>query len=218
MPVALSVNNTRATTPAIMITNSGSQRFDIYAGTFTKNDQLTASPFADSFLYIPEVPLSVAIQVLPALNDAGADERRRDLLHSELDEREMEYYARGYVDKRYREWLADMHKRHGGAERRAATNLTLGYVTTDACPGVGDDTPHIPLAFYDTPDFIGSDAPDVPDDTPIDLVFVDFIESQLLGILNGLQTEKVYTEDDVSLYTPVLASEVLGIYAQAAWN
>lgn len=83
---------------------------------------------------------------------------------------------------------------------------------------MGDDTPHIPLAFYDTPDFIGSDAPDVPDDTPIDLVFVDFIESQLLGILNGLQTEKVYTEDDVSLYTPVLASEVLGIYAQAAWN
>ena len=38
MPVALAINNTRASIPNIMITNSGSQRFDVYAGPFTKND------------------------------------------------------------------------------------------------------------------------------------------------------------------------------------
>jgi hypothetical protein len=87
-----------------------------------------------------------------------------------------------------------------------------------ACPGVGDDTPHAPLAFNAIPDFIASAAPDVADDAPIDLVFVDFIEAQLLTILNGLQKDKVYTTADVSKYTDVLASEALGIYAQQEWN
>ncbi|KAG6805252.1 hypothetical protein H0H93_005227, partial [Arthromyces matolae] len=32
LPVALTVNNTRASIPNLIITNSGSQRFDIYAG------------------------------------------------------------------------------------------------------------------------------------------------------------------------------------------
>ena len=72
--------------------------------------------------------------------------------------------------------------------------------------------------FYSTPDFIGSNAPDVSDDTPIDLVFVDFIETQLLQILNGLQSDKKYTSADVLSYTDVLANAVLGLYAQKYWN
>lgn len=105
-----------------MITNSGSQRFDVYSGPFTKNDQLTASPFADSFQYIPNVPFSAANQVLPALNNAGANERRS------LDE---ELYGRGHVEQIYRKWLEEMDARNDGLERRAAQNLTLGYVTQD---------------------------------------------------------------------------------------
>jgi len=108
-----------------MITNSGSQRFDIYAGPFTKNDQLTASPFNDAFLFIPNVPFSIANQVLPALNHAGADERREL-----LEERERELYGRGHVDLVYSRWLEEQDRR-SGLERRAARNLTLGYVTTD---------------------------------------------------------------------------------------
>jgi hypothetical protein len=108
-----------------MITNSGSQRFDLYAGPFTRNDQFTVSPFTDAFLFIPNVTASVANQVLPALNNAGANERRRA-----LKEREDELYARGYVDARYSQWLDDMNRR-GGFDKRASGNLTLGYVTTD---------------------------------------------------------------------------------------
>ncbi|KAJ7913903.1 Metallo-dependent phosphatase-like protein [Mycena leptocephala] len=202
MPVALTINNTRAAIPNIMITNSGELRFDIYAGPFTKNDQLTASPFADSFLFIPDVPFSAAAAVLPALNSAGSENRRRNQgLQAEL-------WARGYVEIRYREWLEEMYQR----------NLTLGYVTTDTCPGVGDDIPHTPLPFFSSPDFIASASPDVADDVPIDLVFVDFIESQLLEVLKSVQTDKVYTSADVSLYTDVLSNEALGLYAQQVWN
>lgn len=35
------------------------------------------------------------------------------------------------MDKRYIEWLREMAKQEGAFERRAAQNLTLGYVTSD---------------------------------------------------------------------------------------
>ena len=127
MSYSLTANNSRGAIPNIMITNSGSQRFDVYSGAFTKNDQLTASPFADAFLYIPNVTLSVAKQVLPSLNHAGVNERRA-LTAGGFD---AEAYARGDVDMVYRAWLEDMDKRSNGAVRRAAQNATLGYVTHD---------------------------------------------------------------------------------------
>lgn len=213
IPYALSINNTRDSIPAIFITNSGSQRFNVFQGPFTKNDQLTASPFTDSFLYISNVSFSIANQVLPALNNAGADEKRK------RDEIEKELWSRGVVDTRYKAWLEEMDRRAGIGRREAtAGNLTLGYVTADSCPGAGDDTLHLALPYYSVPDFIGSNPPNVADDTPIDLVFVDFIEAQLLGILNGLQNAQNYTTADVSLYSPTLANAALGMYAQGVWN
>ncbi|KAH8981512.1 Metallo-dependent phosphatase-like protein, partial [Lactarius hatsudake] len=210
LPTALTVNNTRANIPNIIITNSGGLRFDIYAGPFTKNDQLTASPFTDAFVFIAGVPLSVANAVLPALNGEGANDRR------ELAEA-AERYARGDVETRYRFWLEEMYAR-AGPERRAAQNLTLGYVTKDACPGVGDDTLHTPLPFFGSPDFIASTPPTGSNDTAIDLVFVDFIGSQVVQVLNQLQTAKTYTSADISSYTPILLNEVLGVFAEAKWN
>ncbi len=122
LPVALAINNSRADIPNVIITNSGSQRFDVYAGPFTKNDQLTASPFTDSFLFIPNITAEIANKVLPALNNAGADERRRSFFR--------EMYGRGHVEHLYRAWLEDMDRR-SGIDRRASKNLTLGYVTSD---------------------------------------------------------------------------------------
>ncbi|EJD02042.1 uncharacterized protein FOMMEDRAFT_20830 [Fomitiporia mediterranea MF3/22] len=212
-PVALAINNSRTGIPNVMITNSGSQRFDVLQGPFTKNDQFTASPFADSFLFIPNVPAGVANQVLPALNQQGAQEKR-----AILEGREEELYRRGFVDERYFAWLREMAEREGALEKRAAGNLTLGYVTSDACPGVGDDVPHTPLPFFSIPDFIGSVPPNVTDDTPIDLVFVDFIESQLIGILNMVSNATTFTSAEVQPYSPILANQVLGVFAQAAWN
>ena len=97
------------------------------------------------------------------------------------------------MDTRYREWLKGMNARASATEKRAADNLTLGYVTHDSCSGIGDDTLHAPLPYYSVPDFIGSSPPPVSDDAPIDLVFVDFFKNQLLSVLNTLQTSKIYT-------------------------
>jgi hypothetical protein len=74
LPTALEVNNTRrANISNIIITNSGGLRFDIYAGPFTKNDQLTAFPFADAFLYIADVPKVSRARYFPAFERGGRD-------------------------------------------------------------------------------------------------------------------------------------------------
>lgn len=81
---------------------------------------------------------------------------------------------------------------------------------------MGDDVLHSPLPFFSIPDLIGSNPPNVTDDTPVDLVFVDSIQSQLLGIPNSLGSN--FTNDDVKLYSPILGNQVLGVFAQQAWN
>ncbi|KAL9712116.1 hypothetical protein Ac2012v2_005193 [Leucoagaricus gongylophorus] len=221
IPLALTLNNSEAAKPALFITNSGSLRFDLYAGPFTKNDQLTVSPFMDSFRYLSDVPLSVAETTVNALNHAGANERRTltspgGRSHYETTKK----YTKGDIEDIYRTWLMDMN-RLANVERRAtaAANLTSGYVTKDSCPGVGDDVLHAAPPFFNPPDFLASDPPSgVASDTPIDFVFVDFIQDQLLKVVNGLQKDKVYTAADTQLYSPVLSSAVLGIYAQQEWN
>ncbi|KAH9036299.1 5'-nucleotidase [Lactarius hengduanensis] len=118
LPTALTVDNTRANIPNTIITNSGSLRFDIHAGPFTKNDQLAASPFTNAFVFIAGVPLSVA---------SAARMDRRELAEA------AERYARGDVETRYR--LSGpricMRRRDPNAVRQ---NLTPGYVTKDVGP------------------------------------------------------------------------------------
>ncbi|GAA5973141.1 hypothetical protein JCM11641_006289 [Rhodosporidiobolus odoratus] len=53
------------------VLNTGSVRFDLFKGDFTKNDQWIILPFTNSFLSIPSVPLSLAHKLLPYLNVVG---------------------------------------------------------------------------------------------------------------------------------------------------
>jgi hypothetical protein len=55
-------------------------------------------------------------------------------------------------------------------------------------------------------------------DTPIDVVFLNYLGEEIIPILNKLQKNKNYTMDDVSSYSPVLTDDILGLYAQAMWN
>ncbi|KAI5987669.1 5'-nucleotidase [Pisolithus albus] len=212
LPTALKINNSRAEIPSVFISNSGDLRFDIFKGPFTKNDQLTAVPYSDQFLYIPGVTLQVANQVLPALNkpSSTSSKQKRAEFQGKL-------WELGYVDNRFQTWLGEMEA-HSGHKSPGNDEVTFGYVTVDSCPGAGDDTLHTLPPSYDIPDYMASSPPNVTDDTPIDLVFVDFIETTVLTILNELQSEKTYSKDDVSLYSPVTANQVFGLYAQVYWN
>ena len=62
----------RANASSLIIMTSGSQRFDVFAGAFTKNDQYIVSPFRDAFLFVPDVPWYVARRLVHRLNELGA--------------------------------------------------------------------------------------------------------------------------------------------------
>ncbi|KAG9312320.1 Metallo-dependent phosphatase-like protein [Chiua virens] len=206
-PAALAVNNPRAGTPNLIICNSEEVRYNLFQGPFTKNDQLTAVPFTDSFLYIPDITAGVANQVLTTLKVKTTTSR------SEVDQ---DLRGRGYAESRYRAWLEEMNTRQLSPGARDGT--TPGYVTKDGCPDAGDDTVHTPMQVHRMPKYIASNPPSVDDSTSIDLVFVEFIQSEVLSALNGAQSETTYTSADVSVYSSTLANEVLGVYAQAQWN
>lgn len=221
-PVALAMGNLRADNLKIILTNSGEMRYDILKGSFTKNDQFVALPFADPFLFIPNVSFAIAKNVLNSLNGQSIDEKR-----SLFEDRESKLYASGNVEHRYQAWLRDMAEIYkAGLERRAfrpppappPVPESMGYVTSDACPGVGDDIPHVAIPFFDTPDFVGTTPPNVTDDTLIDLVFIDFIEDSLLSTINKLGNGTTFTTDDVQPYSPIFANQIFGLFAQAAWN
>jgi 2',3'-cyclic-nucleotide 2'-phosphodiesterase (5'-nucleotidase family) len=218
VPVAISVNNTRSNITNYVIVQAGSQRYDIFAGPFTKNDKLTASPFSNGIVYIPEVRLGDAEAVLPVLNGDENATVSSGVVARALEKRRVteELHHGG---ARYKNWLEEMDKRNG--ELRTAGNLTLGYVTQDSCPGVGDDIPHSPIPFYPFPDFVASDPPtgsEITDDSLIDFVFVDFIQNDVIDALNELQSNKTYTISDVKSYSPLLLKDIWGVYAQTAWN
>jgi hypothetical protein len=160
---------------------------------------------------------------------------------SELEERERKLYAVGEVEMVYRRWLEEMGMRGVEMRRRAFENnqnYTPGYVTKDvsqpsnllyigthlpfttyqSCPGIGDDTLHTPLPYFAVPDYIASPTPSVSDDTPIDLVFFDFIASLVVKNLNTVQNATTYMTSQAKPYSPVYANQVLGIYAKAKWN
>lgn len=54
------VNESRADKARMNILNTGSVRFDLYKGPFLVDDSYIVSPFVNIFVYIPDVPYSVA--------------------------------------------------------------------------------------------------------------------------------------------------------------
>ncbi|KAJ7872602.1 5'-nucleotidase [Mycena olivaceomarginata] len=187
VPTVLALNTEREGIPSLLIINSGSQRFDIYKGPFTKNDLLTVSSFVNEYLYIPDVPFGTAKKVLTEMNRVG--EKRLwpgEAETGDAESMQMRVWRHERdVENGYLKWLEEMHRLYQERPQAAAEGeMTLGYVTTDACPGVGDDTPHVSLPPYRIPDFIASREPDVGGDAPIDLIFLEFIKAQVIDTLN----------------------------------
>lgn len=54
------VNSSRADKARVSIINTGSVRFDLHKGPFLADDAYIVSPFDDIFVYIPDVPYSIA--------------------------------------------------------------------------------------------------------------------------------------------------------------
>jgi hypothetical protein len=215
------VNKSRAATPRLIIVNTGGIRFDLVQGPFTYDDSFIVSPFTDTFVYIPQVPYAEASQVLDTLNALPDSKKKRSL-------QALEYTpdfngADGCYDTPY--MLADAESRLYSREsesmtRRAAPALTPGYVTSDDFGTDGDDTPHSKIPNYDLPVYVQGNAsfPATGEHTSVDLVFLDYVESDVLTALSSLGMN--YTKSAVTQYLPksFTTNSYLPLYAQQFWS
>ncbi|KAI1630645.1 Ser/Thr protein phosphatase family protein [Biscogniauxia mediterranea] len=205
------VNESRKDIARYIISNTGGIRFDMYKGPFTNDDNYIVSPFRDSFLYVAEVPYSLAKTVLDSLNNAGASQKR-DLGAMPI-ERDL------CVDP----LVAPISTISGGRghasqgflsiTRRQVVDLVPGYTTTDDFGIDGDDTVHSAIPYYSIPDFFQGEAGFDEDGSAdvVDVIFVDFIESDVLAILGSS-----YSSADVNYYIDAnfTSQDYLGLYVK----
>ncbi|KAK4701247.1 hypothetical protein P7C70_g4988, partial [Phenoliferia sp. Uapishka_3] len=199
---------------AVTILNSGSIRFNIFKGPFTRNDQ-----------YIADVPLSIASLLLPYLNLVGE--------HGVLPSSFSSSGLSSSIEQIYQRSLANSYASFTSASQFASKKLSLGYVTIDSCPGLGDDTLHQPFPSVWQPTFVQTEMPKArkgkgrkdgkwkmegPEEK-VDIVFFDFIQPDVLAALNYVQGEKTFGKEDVGLYLEGLtANTVMQEYAERAWS
>lgn len=105
---------------------------------------------ASGFLYVP-LPAGLAGNITSEMNRAGASRLLPSTTRESVEQD---------VDRVYGQWMAEQWDEHAASssssslqDTRAQVVLdareerTMGYVTKDACPGVGDDIDHVPGTF-----------------------------------------------------------------------
>ncbi len=221
------VSTSRANNPRLIITNTGSIRFDLLKGPFTYDDSFIVSPFNNSFQYIPDVPYNLASQVLSIRNSPGQFDKReqvdkRDLTADDFDFPQLQLDRDVCRDPPIRhDHLRSRSYAGGRVIRRQNTAPTPGYTTTDDFGTHGDDTPHSKIPNYRNPNNVQANASfpaDGSEPEKVDLVFVDFIARNIVSALNSVGGN--YTTANVQLYLPrsFTSNSYLPAYAKVAWQ
>jgi hypothetical protein len=194
---------------ALVVTNTGAVRFDVFKGPFTTDTGLTISPFTSGFRFVADVPAKVALRVLALLNSKGPMMDGTAPLPSWMMAPPEQLAPGGLGERRpaalARTRVGGQVPMMGGDEK-----LRPGYTTVDDYGEDGDDTEHERIEFYTVPNCVqapigfaipGADEP-VPDDEVVDLVYNEFVEPWILLALEylGLKVEQkdtaVYMEGE----------------------
>ncbi|GAA5876516.1 hypothetical protein JCM16303_003565 [Sporobolomyces ruberrimus] len=167
------------------VLNTGSVRFDLFKGPFTRNDQWILLPFPNNFLYIPLVPLRLASKLIPYLNLVGEHgllptqqlfKSGSSPARTSFDEGTASYLTPEQLISAESAHLEHARRRHllrasesstvlstVGAEggRWKMQPLSDGYVTLDSCgpDDLGDDTLHTPYKVSRQPIFVSTALP-----------------------------------------------------------
>ncbi|KAM0721242.1 hypothetical protein Q7P37_003530 [Cladosporium fusiforme] len=207
------------TTPAIVITNSGALRFDIFKGPFTIDSTFLLSPFTSGFRVIKDVPYSAASQVLQLLNNEGPI-LLEDLLV--LEKEGVQSMGRHRLDDlapplppvnlatlidqsptKHALFRAEQQSplAQNGPTDQSDKPTIPGYTTVDDAGSDGDDTIHEAIKFYKVPNCVGSSVNFDPADKKgapekVDLVYNEFVQDWILLALRylGVKYEKEDTE------------------------
>ncbi|KAG8922653.1 hypothetical protein FRC00_007164, partial [Tulasnella sp. 408] len=129
-----------------------------------------------------------------------------------------------FVASRYNAWRKKQYESFSGSlVDSEGKPLTLGYVTTDQCPGgPGDDTPHRPIPIFDAPGYVGHSnvIPSAAKQTMVDVIFLNFFLADIVKAANELRAEAHWdvsrwmprniTVEDAAVYGDLESNQVFG--------
>lgn len=196
LPDTFTTPNT-SSNPAIVMTNSGAMRFDVFAGPFTTDTTYLICPFTSAFRQIKNVPYEAATQVLPLLNNQGPIPLK-DLLsfakgEPGWDEHRLEDLVPHLPQKQPilpTQHLAGEQAPLNPSKDEEDKPQVPGYTTRDDAGSDGDDTVHQALTFYGVPNCVASNLGFKADDDELpetlDLVYNEFIQDWVLLALRYL--------------------------------
>ncbi|OMP82648.1 hypothetical protein BK809_0006958 [Diplodia seriata] len=191
---------------ALVITNTGAMRFDIFKGPFTRDSTFLVSPFTSGFHYIKDVPYAEAQKVLQVLNKDG--QVVQALSEGPLDpavlappEQQSGRLSIASARGLRSEYVANDGVQAPLVQADKPSDLTPGYTTIDDAGEEGDDTVHSAIKFFEVPNCIQAEVgfkskEEKPEE--VDLVFNEFLQPWILVALRYLGQE--YDVSDVHPY------------------
>lgn len=211
------VDKKRSDKPRIVMANTGTMRFDVFKGAFTRDTTFIIQPFTNGFRYLKDVPFGQADRLLEVLNKGGQildavseNQGLKDWMLLPLQQ--VGRFMSPYSSEKYHTIKQGSGRKdlYGGQMQKVMVpsanpddpELTPGYTTIDDAGQDGDDTVHSAVQFYSVPNVFEarvniSKSDDGKPET-VDLVFLDFIQPWVLAGLRFLGG--TYTVNDTVEY------------------
>jgi hypothetical protein len=212
------INKERKDIPRLAIANSGTMRFDVFKGAFTRDTTYIISPFVSKFLYIKDVPYKAAKALLPLLNNGGPMLESAELRTSQLAPPEQMSITSDFIIPNLQVHDSLLAQEAQSPLMSSDPGLVPGYTTKDDAGDDGDDTLHAPISFYTVPNCLQSALafPAKGDPDTVDLVFVDFIQPWILLALRFLG--QTYNASDVQSYTDETLTDLMADWIKGHWK
>jgi hypothetical protein len=183
---------------ALVLTNTGAIRFDIFKGAFTKDTKFLVSPFTSAFRYIPDVSYNAAKQIIKLLNNEGP-------ILAQMMEHNAFLQPPEILAARFRPHMlpSDIGSYGSSSHEQVVMDGSdpqpfPGYTTHDDAGSDGDDTIHSEIKFYNVPNCIqstvGFKAEDEKLPETVDLIYNEFIQKWVLLALEYLG--ETHSSDD----------------------
>lgn len=180
--------------PRFIIANTGSIRFDLFRGPFTRDTGFSISPFNNQWLFIPSVDIQVAKRILPKLNHRDQilplmmRLARIFRLAKQGKEFDREYIELGPPDCRGHleeieswkeidpeEYEMEHEQELAQHSLQVSKEKSFGYVTYDDLGHSGDDTVHKAWPYNLLPNAVQTEQNIKPTTTEVDVIFFDFL-------------------------------------------
>lgn len=209
---------------ALVLTNTGSVRFDIFKGAFTKDTEFLVSPFTSAIRYIKDVPYRPAAQVLKLLNSEGPIMLK--MLESKAFLEPPEVAAARYRPNMFTAHNTPLNHADANNEQTPLRpsyepKLFPGYTTHDDAGTDGDDTIHEPIQFYNVPNCIQSSVgfalTDAQEPQTVDLMYNEFIEKWVLLALEYVG-QKYGLEDTETFAGGRTFTEIMTDWVSEHWS